>query len=251
MPRVRYPASLTTRPTPILWSEAILYGISRRFFLNEPWRWPELWSVNPDVRDPNLIYPGDVLYLQRNNGKPGGYLTSAPRAGVTKWSPKMRSEPLTSAIPEIPRNVIDPFIANHRFETTVDRLAYPRVLGGTGGRLISGMADSIYVAGSLSSGVETYDVIRTVNWSQPHIEVPDFDGEVLKDTADLAALSGPPGNDAFDLLLQALGDGHHSAEDLAAALSWDIRAVPQVLAQLKINGHLARQGQAYWTRVRD
>ena len=136
-----------------------LWDISA-LFLNEPWRWPELWSVNPDVRDPNLIYPGDVLYLRWNNGKPGVYLTSASRAGVTKLSPKMRSEPLTSAIPEIPRDVIDPFIANHRFETTVNRPTYPRVLGGAGRRLISGMGDSIYVAGSLSSGVETYEVVR-------------------------------------------------------------------------------------------
>lgn len=136
-----------------------LWDISA-LFLNEPWRWPELWSVNPDVRDPNLIYPGDVLYLRWNNGKPGVYLTSAPREGVTKLSPKMRSEPLTSAIPEIPRDVIDPFIANHRFEASVDRSMYPRVLGGAGGRLISGMGDSIYVAGSLSSGVETYEVVR-------------------------------------------------------------------------------------------
>ena len=136
-----------------------LWDISA-LFLNEPWRWPELWSVNPDVRDPNLIYPGDVLYLRWNNGKPGVYLTSAPREGVTKLSPKMRSEPLASAIPEIPRDVIDPFIANHRFETAVDRSLHPRVLGGAGGRLISGIGDSIYVAGRLSSGVESYDVVR-------------------------------------------------------------------------------------------
>lgn len=118
-------------------------------FLNEPWRWPELWSVNPDVRDSNLIYPGDVLYLRWSNRKAGVYLMSTPRAGVTKLPPNMRSEPLTSLIPEIPRDVIDPFIANHRFETTVDRSMYPRVLGCAGGRLISGMGDSIYVAGSL------------------------------------------------------------------------------------------------------
>ena len=136
-----------------------LWDISA-LFLNEPWRWPELWSVNPDLRDPNLIYPGDVLYLRWDNGKPGVYLTSAPREGVTKLSPKMRSEPLASAIPEIPRDVIDPFIANHRFETAVDRSLHPRVAGGSGGRLISGMGDSIYVAGRLSSGVVTYDVVR-------------------------------------------------------------------------------------------
>lgn len=129
-------------------------------FLNEAWRWPELWSVNPDVRDLNLIYPGYVLYLRWSNRKAGVYLLSMPRAGVTKFLPNMRSEPLTSVIPEIPRDEIDPFIANHRFETTVDRSMYPRVLGGAGGRLISGMGDSIYVAGSLSSGVETFNVVR-------------------------------------------------------------------------------------------
>jgi predicted Rossmann fold nucleotide-binding protein DprA/Smf involved in DNA uptake len=48
-----------------------------------------------------------------------------------------------------------------------------------------------------------------------------------------------------------MGDGYHSAEDLAAALSLDIRAVHQALAQLEIDGQLARQGQAYWTRARD
>ena len=136
-----------------------LWDISA-LFLNEPWRWPELWSVNPDVRDPNLIYPGDVLYLRWNNGKPGVYLSPAPREGVTRLSPKMRSAPLASAIPEIPRDVIEPFIASHRFDTTVDRSLHPRVLGGSGGRLISGMGDSIYVAGNLARGVETYDVVR-------------------------------------------------------------------------------------------
>ena len=110
-----------------------------------------------------------MLYLRWSSGKPGLYLTSAPRAGVTKLSPKMRSEPLTSAIPEIPRDVIDPFIANHRFETTVDRSIYPRVLGGAGGRLISGMGDSIYVAGSLSSGVVTHGVNPAIATKSPYL----------------------------------------------------------------------------------
>ena len=30
-----------------------------------------------------------------------------------------------------------------------------------------------------------------------------------------------------------------------------IRAVPQALAQLEIDGQLTRQGQAYWTRARN
>ena len=136
-----------------------LWDISA-LFLDEPWRWPELWSVNPDVRDPNLIYPGDVLYLRWDNGTPGVYLSDRPRVGVTKLSPKIRTRPLVSAISEIPRDVIDPFIAYHRFETELDTSRLARVLGGADGRLIFGLGDSVHVAGNLESDITHYDVVR-------------------------------------------------------------------------------------------
>ena len=136
-----------------------LWDISA-LFLDEPWRWPELWSVNPDVRDPNLIYPGDVLYLRWDKGTPGVYLSDRPRVGVTKLSPKIRTRPLVSAISEIPRDVIDPFIAYHRFETELDTSRFARVLGGADGRLIFGLGDSVYVAGNLESDITHYDVVR-------------------------------------------------------------------------------------------
>ena len=94
------------------------------------------------------------------------------------------------------------------------------------------------------------DVIRAVNWSQPHTSVPDLDEAAFEDTAHTEALSNPPENEAFDLLLAAMGDGYHSAEDLATALSLDIRIVHQALAQLEIDGQLTSQGQAHWARAR-
>jgi hypothetical protein len=36
-----------------------LWDISQTF-LNQPWYWPELWYLNPQVQNPHLIYPGDV-----------------------------------------------------------------------------------------------------------------------------------------------------------------------------------------------
>ena len=46
-----------------------LWGISG-MYLSQPWLWPELWDVNPQIDNPHLIFPGDELYLVWVDGKP-------------------------------------------------------------------------------------------------------------------------------------------------------------------------------------
>ena len=48
-----------------------LWDISK-LFLKSPWRWPELWGMNLDqIRNPHLIYPGQVLLLEKSAIAPG------------------------------------------------------------------------------------------------------------------------------------------------------------------------------------
>jgi LysM repeat protein len=54
-----------------------LWDISARF-LRKPWLWPEIWQANPQVHNPHLIYPGDVLNLSYDVAK-GPMVTLKPR----------------------------------------------------------------------------------------------------------------------------------------------------------------------------
>lgn len=76
-----------------------LWDISGKF-LREPWKWPELWQANPQIENPNLIYPGDSLTLVYINGQPrltlnrgaSRALSSCRRAfAVHRWRMRFRA----------------------------------------------------------------------------------------------------------------------------------------------------------------
>ncbi len=82
-----------------------LWDISARF-LRSPWRWPDIWHVNPQIANPHLIYPGDVLELVYIDGKPQLRL----RRGPLKLSPTVRATPWDGAVPTVPVDAIGPFL---------------------------------------------------------------------------------------------------------------------------------------------
>jgi len=95
----RHPDQYVVLPGDTLWDIASL-------FLQDPWYWPEIWQINPQVANPHLIYPGDLLSLSYDaDGQPILQLQRGIERGagvVERLSPRVRSEPLTDAIPTIP-----------------------------------------------------------------------------------------------------------------------------------------------------
>jgi hypothetical protein len=87
-----------------------LWGISA-MYLKDPWYWPEIWYVNPNVANPHLIYPGDVLYFSYVDGKPR---VSLERSGTVRLSPEVRTSPLDGAIRAIPYDLLMDFVGRPR-----------------------------------------------------------------------------------------------------------------------------------------
>ena len=85
-----------------------LWGISGKF-LQKPWRWPEIWRLNKDqIKNPHLIYPGDIVWLDLSDGTPRLRLG---KPVVNRLQPQVHATPLGTSIPSIPPNAIEPFIS--------------------------------------------------------------------------------------------------------------------------------------------
>jgi LysM repeat protein len=87
-----------------------LWGISK-VFLRDPWYWPEIWQVNPQVHNPHLIYPGDTLRLVYIEGKPQILLQRAERGDAARVEPRVRSQPLEASITTIPYATVAAFMS--------------------------------------------------------------------------------------------------------------------------------------------
>ncbi|HPW12889.1 MAG TPA: LysM peptidoglycan-binding domain-containing protein [Thermomonas sp.] len=104
-----------------------LWDIAGRF-LQRPWLWPEIWQANPQVKNPHLIYPGDVLslaYLDRVAMQPG-----------------QRSE---SPVNAVNLSEIEPFLKDLRIVDSLDGLPY--VVGLEDDRLRSSRGQVAYIKG--------------------------------------------------------------------------------------------------------
>ena len=113
-------------------------------FLKDPWFWPEIWYVNPDIVNPHLIYPGDVLGLVYIDGQPR--ITNV-RASTYRLSPQARVTPLTEAITSIPYEDVAAFLSSGVVLEKSQAEALPYLVAARGDHLIASAGNEIYVRG--------------------------------------------------------------------------------------------------------
>lgn len=128
-----------------------LWSISR-LFLKSPWRWPELWGMNLDeIRNPHLIYPGQLLMLEKVDGRARLRVGKAVgNNGTLKLSPRVRSSALgDDAIPAIPPHLLEPFLNEAIIFEANELDSAPRVVAAPEGRVLLTEGDRAYVRGEL------------------------------------------------------------------------------------------------------
>ena len=149
------PDAYTVKPRDTLWDIS-------KLFLKSPWRWPELWGMNlAQIRNPHLIYPGQVLYLDKTGGR--ARLRLGQRVGDggnAKLSPRVRSTELgDGALPSIPFNLIEPFLNEAIIFQGNELEAAPRIVATQEGRVILARGDTAYVRGDLGAARD-YRIFR-------------------------------------------------------------------------------------------
>jgi len=156
------PTEYTVKEGDTLWDISAM-------FLDQPWLWPEIWYVNPQVDNPHLIYPGDKLYLVWVDGRP------MLRRGDGKLSPQVRSESLSDALPAIPLEHILPFLDRSRAILTREEIdSAPYIIYFREGRLTGDEGTRAYVRSFDESAPLEYLIFR------PGDALRDFTtGEIL------------------------------------------------------------------------
>lgn len=167
-----------------------LWDIAGRF-LKKPWLWPEIWQANPQVKNPHLIYPGDVLSL--------AYLDRvAVQEGPRQEAP----------INAIPLSDVEAFLKDLRVVDDFEGLPY--VVGLEEDRLRSSLDQVAYVKGlpdpqpgqrylvvRTSQRYVTIDPDRCCENSGRRAETLDFRGRRNWGTESLWAYQIPPSGGDF------------------------------------------------------
>jgi len=174
-----------------------LWGIAN-MFLRSPWVWPEIWYVNPQVRNPHRIYPGDTLRLalagdgrtelQLVRGAAGQAAAVAATAAVegdvgsARLEPLLRSSPLDAPIDTIPYSVISAFISHPSVLTREQINASAYIVALAQSHDVAGTGHELFVRKANAPAGSRFSVM--------HIDEPLHDPDNGRDLGYVAIYTG-------------------------------------------------------------
>ena len=163
-------ASLKIRPNApqryVVKNGDTLWGISGKY-LYSPWQWNRLWGANRNaIRNPHLIYPGQVLVLRYINGQPRlGFEHAQTRSDgipVIKLHPRVR-ETSGYGIPTVNVNLYRMFMKHPQIIAPEETANAPRLIAGPDNRVLYTQGNRVYAYGLTEPGrYLTYRVNKNI-----------------------------------------------------------------------------------------
>lgn len=165
-------------------------------YLKDPWLWPEVWIINPQIPNPHLIYPGDTLALAF--GADGRPQVRVEQAGELRLEPSLRSAPLETAIPTIPYSAIAAFLSRPAVVSSEEIRHAPYVVAFRDRHEVAGSGNEAYVRNLTAAENARFAVVHV---AKP-LRDPD-DGKVVgyEGIYTATALVQRPGDPAKTLLI--------------------------------------------------
>lgn len=220
------PTDYTVKRGDTLWDIASM-------FLRDPWLWPEIWQVNPQVANPHLIYPGDLLTLAYGaNGEPQIRLS---RGGAARLDPLLRSSELDGAIATIPYSAIAAFLERPSVLEKEQIENAPYVLAFRNEHMIGGAGIEAYVRGL--NGADLNSRYNVVHVGEPIVD-PD-NGDVLgfQGTYTATAIVLTPGEPAKTALTDSARETLEGDRLLRGDADVPLNFVPRA-PQSDVNGRI-------------
>ena len=122
-----------------------LWGIANTF-LRDPWLWPEIWYINPDIHNPHRIYPGDNVRLAlRADGRTALEIVRGGSGSTARLEPMLRSVPLEGPIATIPYSLIAAFLSRPGVLSGDEVKAAPYVMALRDDHQIAGSGHDLYI----------------------------------------------------------------------------------------------------------
>jgi LysM repeat protein len=145
-----------------------LWGIAN-MFLRDPWTWPEIWYVNPQIQNPHRIYPGDQVRLAlASNGRTELQLVRAVESepveagagAAARLRPLLRSAALTTPIETIPYSIIAAFLSHPTVLTSDQIRAAPYVVALAQNHNVAGTGHELFINKLSGAAGSRYSVMH-------------------------------------------------------------------------------------------
>jgi hypothetical protein len=162
-----------------------LWDISAKF-LQDPWQWPNIWHHNKQIKDPHLIYPGDVITLCFIDNQPR-LCVNSPTNNESILYPHIRAENIDQAIDMIPNEAIRPYLSSPKIVSKDELANAPYIVDFSGEHIIAAEGDKIYVRSILKPEYIAYTTYRPGDtYTDPESnEILGYEAEYIADNVIL------------------------------------------------------------------